>query len=164
MGVLTRPRPMDDIVAELDRSEPVAVISCNNCVRISGAGGEGVFEPFCKELRARGFRVEQEILVTNPCSRGYLEDLRLAPAVKTVLLMACRGAQSGFISLHPDMHMVPTTDSLGLYVVSMADGVVKLMAPFPEFAHLKNVEYAPGKVGDGPLPGIKLSTEQGGVA
>ena len=162
MGVMTRPRPMHDIVADLDRSQPLTVISCNNCTRVSGAGGEAVIGPFCRDLRARGFRVEQEVLITNPCSRGYFEDLELAPASKAVVLMACRGAQSGFISLHPDLRMVPATETMGLFVVSKADGVIKLMAPFADFAHLKNAEFAIGKVGDGPLPDIKLTT--GGAA
>lgn len=162
MGVMTRPRPMDDVVADLDRSQPITVISCNNCTRVSGAGGEAVLGPFSRELRSRGFRVEQEVLITNPCSRGYFEDLELAPATQAVVLMACRGAQSGFISLHPDLRMVPATETMGLFVVSKADGVVKLMAPFPDFAHLKGAEFTIGKVGDGPLPGMKLTT--GGAA
>ena len=59
MGALTLLRPMKDIVAELDKKKPIAVISCNNCVRISGAGGEGVWEPFCDELRKLGFQMAE---------------------------------------------------------------------------------------------------------
>jgi len=145
MGAITRLRPMDDVVAELDPAEPLAVISCNNCVKVAGSGGEGVWEAFCDELTARGFRIEDRVLITNPCSRGYLENLTLSPAVKTVVLMACYGAQNGFKTVFPDLKLVSATETLGLFVVSKADDVVKLMMPFPGYEHLKGTEF---KLGD----------------
>ncbi len=145
MGALTRLRPFDDVASELRRGEPLAVISCNNCVRVSGAGGEGVWEGFCRELKRRGFLVEQEVLVTNPCSRGYLEDLRVEPAVKTVVLLACAGARAGLATLHPDLNIVEATETLGLFVASKADGVIKLAMAFPEYAELQGREF---KFGD----------------
>ena len=160
MGVITRLRPMDDILAELDPAEPLAVISCNNCVKVSGAGGEGVWEGFCDELTKRGFRIEDRVLFMNPCSRGYLEDLTLSPAVKTVVMMACNGAATGFVSLHPDIKLVSATETMGLFVVSNADGVIKLMMPFAGYEDLKGKEF---KLGDTQtqLEGEKLCVVHG---
>jgi len=159
MGVFNRLRPVEKVVEELDPKEPLAVISCNNCVKVTGAGGEGVWEPFCDELKKRGFRIEDRVLITNPCSRGYLEDLSLSPAVKTVVMMACTGAQDGFRTLFPGIKVVPAIDSLGLFVVSKADGVVKLAAVYPGYEDLKGTEY---KLGDSrtKLDGRKLTVSE----
>jgi len=161
MGALTRLRPTDDIVEELDPKEPIAVISCNNCVKVSGAGGEGVWEGFCDELRKRGFRIEDRVLITNPCSRGYLEDLALSPTVKTVVMMACKGALTGFATLFPDIKLVSATDTLGIFVVSKADGAVKLGIAAPGYEDLQGKEF---KLGDTHtvLEGEKLCASQGG--
>lgn len=156
MGALTRLRPMDEIVSELDPTEPVAVISCNNCVKVSGAGGEGVWEGFCKELKRRGIRVEQEMLITNPCSRGYFECMKLEPAVKTVVLMACRGAQSGFHSLFPKRKLVSATETLGLFISSTKEHAVQLAMAFPGYEDLLGRDFPLGKTAGGPLPENKL--------
>ncbi|MGD9159169.1 MAG: hypothetical protein PVG39_12230 [Desulfobacteraceae bacterium] len=141
MGALTRKRPIDDIVKELDINERIAVISCNNCVKVSGAGGEGMWEGFCDELEKRGFRIEDRILITNPCSRGYLENISLSPVVKTVVLLACEGAQNGFMSIFPDIRLVAANETLGLFVASKADGVVKLAMTFPGYEDLAGREF-----------------------
>ena len=159
MGVFTRLRPAERVAKELDPKEPLAVISCNNCVKVTGAGGEGVWEPFCDELRKQGFRIEDRVLITNPCSRGYLENLSLSPAVTTVVMLACTGAQHGFKTLFPDLKLVPAVDSMGLFVVSKADGVVKLAATYPGYEDLLGKEY---KLKDAhtELEGEKLSVSK----
>ena len=105
-------------------------------------------------------RIEDRVLITNPCSRGYLEDLRLSPAVKTVVLMGCNGAMTGFTTLYPGKKLVSATETLGLFVVSKADGVVKLMMPFPGYEDLKGKEF---KLGDTciQLEGEKLCVVHG---
>jgi hypothetical protein len=156
MGALTRLRPVDDVVADLDPSEPIAFISCNNCVRVSGAGGEGVWEDYCAELKNRGIRIEQEILITNPCSRGYFENLQIAPAVKAVVLMACRGAQSGFHSLFPKRKMISATETMGLFIASARENAVKLAMAFPDFEEWLGRDFELGNTAAGPLPEKKL--------
>jgi hypothetical protein len=155
MGSVTRKRSMDDIVAELDSSAPIAVISCNNCVRASGSGGEGVWEGVCAELKERGYTVEDEVLITNPCSRGYLENLELSGNVKSVLLIACTGAQMGLQDLRPDLQIVAGTDTIGLFVTSKKDGIVKVAMTFPGYEDLLHAEL---KMGDSTiqLPGGAL--------
>ena len=161
MGVITRLRPMDDIVEDLDPREAIAVISCNNCVKVCGSGGEGAWEPFCEELAKRGFRIEDRFLITNPCSRAYLENLSLSPTVKACVMMACDGAMKGFQTAYPDVKLVPASDTLGLFVVSKADGVVKLVIPFSGYEDLAGREF---KFGDGQtmLKGEKLAVSHGG--
>jgi hypothetical protein len=156
MGALTRLRPIDDVIADIDTGEPVAVISCNNCVKVSGAGGEGVWEGYCHKLRERGVRIEQEVLITNPCSRGYFENMSISPAVKTVVLMACRGAQSGFHSLFSDKKLVSATETMGLFIASAREGAVKLAMAFPDFKHWLGKDFALGNTAAGPLPEQKL--------
>jgi hypothetical protein len=144
MGVLTRSRPIDDIVADLDPAKPIAVISCNNCVRASGSGGEGIWEKFCDELTRRGFTIEQRALITNPCSRGYFEDFEIASSVKTVVLMACIGGSSALQSAHPGVEVVETTETLGLFISSKADKALKLALPFPGYEKLAGKDFQLG--------------------
>ena len=161
MGVLTRSRSMDDITAELDPAEPIAVISCNTCVRASGSGGEGVWEQFCDELAARGFTIEQRSLITNPCSRGYLENLEIASSVKTVVLMACVGGSASLQSLHPELKVVETTETLGLFISSKADKALKLALAFPGHEELAGKDF---QLGDSQVqyPETRLPIGEGG--
>ena len=161
MGAITRLRPMDDIVQDLDPKEPIAVISCNNCVKVCGSGGEGVWEPFCDDLRERGFRIEDRVLITNPCSRGYLENLSLSPVVKACVMMACDGAENGFRTLYPKIKLVSATDTLGLFIVSKADDVVKLAIALPGYEDMVGQEF---KLADSRtvLEGEKLPISHGG--
>ena len=161
MGAITRPRPMDDIVDDLDPREPIAVISCNNCVKVCGSGGEGVWEPFCEELRQRGFRIEDRVLITNPCSRKYLEDLTLSPGVKACVMISCDGAMKGFQTVFPHVRLVPAVDTLGMFIVSKADKVVKLVIPFPGYEDLEGREFKLGDSGT-MLEDEKLTVAQGG--
>jgi hypothetical protein len=160
MGVLTRPRPLDEIVAELDASEALSVISCNNCVRAAGSGGEGVWEKVCDDLVARGFRVEQRVLITNPCSRGYLEDLKIPSAVKTVVLLACRGGRASLLSLHPELKVVEGTETLGALISSKADKVLKLSVACPGYEKLLGKDFELGKAA-APYPQERLHLEKG---
>ena len=158
MGALTRLRPMKDIMADLGKGESIAVISCNNCVRISGAGGEGVWEKVCEDLKQQGFNIEQEVLITNPCSRGYFENLKLVPGIKSVLLLACHGAQAGFKTIFPQVRLVSGTETMGLYVYSKKAGVVKLMMPTPGFEDLRGTEFTFGNT-NAPLDDIVMDME-----
>jgi hypothetical protein len=145
MGVLSVLRNIDKIADDAGRDAAVAVVSCNNCIRACGAGGEMHLDRICDELAARGVRVEERILVTNPCSRGYLENYNLGSAVKAMVVLACPGTQAGVKSLHPDVEVVAGVDSLGLMISSKATGRLKLVATFPGYEEQLGAEF---KMGD----------------
>jgi|APSaa5957512622_1039677.scaffolds.fasta_scaffold96179_2 hypothetical protein len=145
MGVLSRLRDFDEVAAEIGREDAVAVLSCNNCVRACGTGGEMHLTRICNELAARGVRVDEQILIPNPCSRGYLENYPLGDSIKAAVLMTCVGTEAGFRTVHPTVRTVTGVESLGLFINSKAKGRLKLIAPFPGFENLKNKEF---KLGD----------------
>ncbi len=143
MGVLSVIRDLDEVAAEAG-SGSVAVISCNNCVRGCGSGGDLRLPAICEELEKRGVRVEERILTTNLCARAWMEHYPLAPAVKTAVVFACSGAQEGLKSLLDDVRIVPGVETLGLMVAAKARGRLKLVATFPGYEHLLGREYKAG--------------------
>lgn len=145
MGVCTRLRDLDQVATELGSSELVTVVYCNNCVRACGSGGEAQMDRISRHLRARGVRIEDEILITNPCCRGFLEDYDPGDAVKTVLLVACTPTAFAFQTLHPEIRTVVALDTIGLFINSKAKGRLKLAATFPGFEELQGKEF---KLGD----------------
>ena len=145
MGVCTRLRDLDRVAKELGSSELVAVIYCNNCVRACGSGGEAHMTRISQELRQRGVRIEDEILVTNPCCRGFLEDHAQASAVKAVLIVACSPVAYAFQTLHPATRTVVALETIGLFINSKAKGRVKLAMAFPGYEELQGKEF---KLGD----------------
>ncbi|NQU21923.1 MAG: hypothetical protein HQ567_11625, partial [Candidatus Nealsonbacteria bacterium] len=77
------------------------------------------------------------------------------------VMMACDGAMKGFQTAYPDVKLVPASDTLGLFIVSKADGVVKLVIPFSGYEDLAGQEF---KLGDSQtmLEGEKLAVSHGG--
>jgi hypothetical protein len=145
MGVCTRLRDLDHVAGELGSSELAAVIYCNNCVRACGSGGEAHMARISGELRRRGVRIEDEILVTNPCCRQFLQDYDPGGAVKAVLLVACSPTAFAFRTLHPDLRTVVALDTIGLFINSKAKGRLKLAMTFPGHEALQGKEF---KLGD----------------
>jgi hypothetical protein len=130
---------------ELGSSDPVTVIYCNNCVRACGSGGEDHMAGISQHLRERGVRIEDEVLVTNPCCRGFLEDYDPGGAVKTVLLVACTPTAFAFQTLHPETRTVVALETIGLFINSKAKGRLKLAMTFPGHEELQGKEF---KLGD----------------
>jgi len=145
MGVLSRQRNIKDVASEVGGDDRVAVLSCNNCVRACGCGGEVHLDRICGELGESGVRVEETILIPNPCARGYLENYPLGDAVSAAVILACPGCAAGFKTLHPDIRVVAGIESLGLFVNSKSKGRLKLAAVFPGYESLKDKEF---KLGD----------------
>jgi hypothetical protein len=145
MGVCTRLRKLDDVATELGTGQPVAVLYCNNCVRACGSGGEAHMDRISQDLRQRGVRIEDELVVTNPCCRGFLEDYDPGGAVQVALLVACTPAAFAFQTLYPDIRTVVALETIGLFMNSKAKGRLKLATTFPGYEHLKGREF---KLGD----------------
>jgi len=99
-----------------------------------------------QHLRSHGVRIEEEILITNPCCRSFLEDYQPAGAVKTVLLVACEPVAFAFQTLQPDLKTVVALETLGLFINSKAKGRLKLATTFPGFEHLQGKEFKLGDV------------------
>ena len=144
MGVLSVLRDSEDIAADTGTTDSVALISCNNCIRGCGAGGEMHLPRIAKELEALGVRIEDVILITNPCSRGYLENRDLSSAVDSTVIFACPGTQAAFSTLHPNVRVVAGVESLGLMINSKAKGRIKLVMPFHGYEDLAGAEFKAG--------------------
>lgn len=144
MGVLSVIRTFDEIVSDVGANRKVTVISCNNCVRGCGCGGENHLPEICRSLEARGVSIVESILIANPCSRGYLENHTFLDPLSTIVFFACPGAQVGLKALHPTVRIVPGINSLGLGISSKKLGRLKLVATFPGYESLMGKEFKLG--------------------
>ena len=144
MGVLSVIRDIDDVARQVGKTDPAVVISCNNCVRACGTGGEMHLDRICGELAQRGVRVEETLLITNPCSRGYLESYDLSNAVRKAVVLACAGTQAGLEALHPDIEVIAGVDTVGLMISSKATGRLKVIATFPGHEEQMGKEFQLG--------------------
>jgi len=146
MGVCTRLLDLEVVAAQVGSTEPAAVIYCNNCVRACGSGGEGRMQEISRTLRQRGVRIEEEILVTNPCCRSFLEEYRPGGAVKVLLAVACDPVAFALRTLHPKLRTVVALETLGLFINSKARNRLKLAMTFPGFEALQDKEFKLGDV------------------
>jgi len=89
MGAQTEAIPYEEITAQLSRDDRIAVITCNTCVRVCDTGGEEIMPEFARRLRADGFRVCDEAVVTVACHADYIRDAMAASDATAAVVMAC---------------------------------------------------------------------------
>jgi hypothetical protein len=89
MGAQTECIPYEEIVSHLTPDDHIAIISCNTCTRVCKTGGEGIIEDLARQLRADGFDVVSESLVTTACHYDYVADLVLPTNLTAAIVMAC---------------------------------------------------------------------------
>jgi len=89
MGAQTEAIPYEEIVAQLEPGEKVALVTCNTCVRIVGTGGEEFMEDMARRLRADGFDVTDEVVTITACNRDYVVDAPMSGRQTATVVLAC---------------------------------------------------------------------------
>jgi hypothetical protein len=126
MGALTQPVDLKEVEAQLTKSDRIAVISCNTCVRFCGTGGIERMDDVAERLREDGFSVSDTVLVTAACVRDYTERSRLSSGITKVVALTCDAGWSSIKQALPKVDVIKANETLGIMIVSPSKGVLKL--------------------------------------
>ncbi|MCK5231533.1 MAG: hypothetical protein KAR13_14765, partial [Desulfobulbaceae bacterium] len=123
--IFTKFFPHESITNQLSKDDTIAIISCNNCVRIAGTGGGKKLKEVALWLRGDGYNVKEGFLITKACPQPYMGIVRLNPLVDTVIVLACNAGCSTAKRVFPGMKIVRAMEDVGLLITDTDKGVVK---------------------------------------
>ncbi|MFO7964039.1 MAG: hypothetical protein R6U50_08985 [Desulfobacterales bacterium] len=151
--IFTQPLDYETITSELSKDDTIAIVSCNNCVRVAGTGGEKKMKEMAFRLREDGYRVKEGFLVTKACPQPYMGMLGLSPLVNKVIVMACTAGWSTACRVCKTRKVVRSLEDIGLLITDTDKGVVKIAKAFDGFEDLVGKEFEIGT-------GAPMATEQ----
>ena len=86
--IITRKKPLDEVIAALEGSRDVAILGCGRCATTCQTGGEKEVAEMKRHLEAKGFKVVYSCVVEAQC------DARL-----TRLALKEAGKVNAFVSM-----------------------------------------------------------------
>ena len=151
--IFTKSLPYESVTGALSKEDTISIVSCNNCVRVSGTGGEVKMKELALRLREDGYNVRDGFLITKACPQPYMGAVKPSPLTDTLIVLACYAGLSNAKRMFPNHKVVGTTEDVGLLITDTDKGVVKLAKVFEKFSDLKGREF---EIGTGKL----MDTEQ----
>jgi hypothetical protein len=145
--IFTISRPYHEITEELGKHSVISLISCNNCVRACGTGGQLKMQELAQKLKGDGYNVRDGFLLTKACPQPYMGIVRLAKAVDTLVVLACYAGCSNAKRRFPDLKVVQTTEDVGLPITDSDSRTLELVMAFAGHEKLlgKRFEIGTGK-------------------
>lgn len=138
---LTKPIEYKNIKDQLNKKDSIALISCNNCVRVAGTSNVDKMKELALRLREDGYNVIEGNIVTLACVEPYLKTVRISYKVDTVIVLACCAGWSNIKRNFPNLKLVKSLYSMGPMVGDMEKGVIKLLMPYKAYADQKGNEF-----------------------
>ena len=142
--IFTRQLEYETITKELSKDDTISLVSCNNCVRVAGTGGEEKMKELALRLREDGYNVKEGFLLTKACPQPYMGTVQLSPLVDTVILLACTAGWSTANRVFPNLKVVRSLKDIGLLITDTDKGVVKIAKAFDGFEDLVGKEFEIG--------------------
>ena len=142
--IFTHSLEYETITNELSKDDTIALISCNNCVRVAGTGGEDKMKELALRLREDGYNVKEGFLLTKACPQPYMGTVQLSPLVDTVIVLACTAGWSTANRVFPNRKVIRSLKDVGLLITDTDKGVVKIAKSFDGFEHLLGKEFEIG--------------------
>ena len=142
--IFTKSMDYETITNELSKDDTIAVVSCNNCVRVCGTGGEKKMKELSLRLREDGYNVKEGFLVTKACPQPYLGTVKLSPLVNKVIVLACTAGWSTANRVFKNRQVVRSLTDVGLLITDTDKGVVKVAKAFDGFEDLVGKEFEIG--------------------
>lgn len=151
--VFTKLLSYELITGELSKESTISIISCNNCVRVAGTGGEKKMKELAFKLKEDGYNVKDGFLITKACPQPYMGSVRLGPLVDTLIVLACNAGWSTANRVFPGKKIVRTLEDVGIIITDTDKGVVKVAKTFDKFKDQLGKEFEIGT-------GKPMSSEQ----
>jgi len=142
--IFTKQREYEAITSELSKDDTIALVSCNNCVRVAGTGGEEKMKELALRLRENGYNVRDGFLLTKACPQPYMGTVQLSPLVDTVIVLACTAGWSTANRVFPNRKVIRSLKDVGLLITDTDKGVVKIARAFGGYEDLKGKEFEIG--------------------
>jgi hypothetical protein len=139
--IKSRLLPMDKILSQLDKSDRIAIIACNDCARVSGVGGREKAEEMEEKLRNEGYNVVSICDLVVACNDAYFADANINPAADTIIMLSCASGERLARRLFKDKKVVTATELISGIIVSPSTGRYKLVGPFTGKEDFEGKEY-----------------------
>lgn len=140
--ILTKSLDYENITKNLDKEKDViAIIGCNTCIRVGGAGGPDKLKELAMKLKSDGYNVKEGIMLPIACMEPYLFTAKLANGVNTVISLSCSAGFSNMKRNFPGIKIIETVDDIGLMVADANKGVLKLLSPYEKYNDKLGKEY-----------------------
>lgn len=139
--VFTKSRAYDEIVAQLDKSDVIQIISCSSCARTAGTGGEMAMKELALRLQEDGFDVSGGYTINTVCTPKVLQ-AKAARGVNTLISMACTAGTTNVNRLFDGFKVVETTIDVGLMSADNTSKTVRIEMPYESSGDKKGNEYS----------------------
>lgn len=140
--ILTKSLSYEDITKNLNKEKDViAIIGCNTCIRVAGAGGPEKLKDLAMKLRNDGYSVKEGFMLPIACMEPYLFTAKLANEVNTIISLSCSAGFSNIKRNYPEIKIIETVDDIGLMVADANKGILKLISPYEKYKDKTGSEY-----------------------
>lgn len=143
--ILTKSLNYEDIIKKIDKEKDViAIIGCNTCIRVSGAGGPEKLKELAMKLRSDGYNVKEGFMLPIACMEPYLFTAKLANGVNTIISLSCSAGFSNMKRNFSQIKVIETVKDMGLMVADANKGILKLISPYEKYRDKAGSEYVIG--------------------
>ncbi len=143
--ILTKSLDYEEIIKNLDKEKDViAIIGCNTCIRVSGAGGPEKLKELAVKLRSDGYKVKEGFMLPIACMEPYLFTAKLANGVNIIISLSCSAGFSNMKRNFLEIKVIETVKDMGLMVADANKGILKLVSPYEKYKDKAGSEYVIG--------------------
>lgn len=140
--ILTKSLDYENITKNLSKEDDIiAIIGCNTCIRVAGAGGPEKLKELAMKLKRDGYNVKEGFMLPIACMEPYLFTAKLANGVNTVISLACSAGYSNMKRNFPELKVIETVNDMGLMIADANKGILKLMSPYEKYKDKAGTEY-----------------------
>jgi len=113
--ILTKLIPYNNIKKQLSKKDKIGIVSCNNCARMCGTGGEKEMKILAEKLKKDGYNVIDQDLIGAPCMINQLKKNELHGNI--TLVLACVSGIHNLKKLFPKKKIIAGLETVGLAAV-----------------------------------------------
>ncbi|MFC2163180.1 methylenetetrahydrofolate reductase C-terminal domain-containing protein [Candidatus Altiarchaeota archaeon] len=115
--IITRAKPMDEVLKDLKGSKTIAIFGCGRCATSCQTGGQEQVDTMGEALEEKGFQVGDKQIIEAQCDERLAKKaLRDIPKVDAIVSMACGSGASALADL-TDARIIPANNTLFLGVI-----------------------------------------------
>lgn len=106
--------PIEEVLAQVNQGDKVALITCNTCVRSQDAGGASIMLEIASKLRETA-TVTDEIVMTTGCFEDQFTNAHWSGKAEKVILFACDAGWSVIKrNMKPSIPVILAARTLGV--------------------------------------------------